>query len=240
MVGRELDENDHDLLELFFTNVSLDFDNLFLNKGIEDTRRRSSSISPNHGMPLGRIRQPRPARVRVRSLDGPQVRPARRGGGDAQLASTAHDLARSASPIPSSTSPDRFRPRSSRSSRAMSCADTELLSRSTSPIIQTAARIVLLHHERWDGQGYPQGLKEEGINVHGRIVAVADVFDALSKGGCTTTHGTGSRFFRVFPRRERPAFRPMPGRHPAGKTARSSWTSGSYTTTKCGICLSGH
>jgi len=38
-IAKELDENDHDLLELFFTNVSLAFDNLFLNKGIEDTQK---------------------------------------------------------------------------------------------------------------------------------------------------------------------------------------------------------
>jgi len=37
----------------------------------------------------------------------------------------------------------------------------------------------LTHHEKWDGTGYPQGLKGEHIPISGRIVAVADVFDAL-------------------------------------------------------------
>jgi putative two-component system response regulator len=43
-----------------------------------------------------------------------------------------------------------------------------------------AARVALTHHERWDGSGYPIGLAGEDIPIEGRIVAVADVFDALS------------------------------------------------------------
>lgn len=50
----------------------------------------------------------------------------------------------------------------------------------TSPIITVAAAIALTHHEKWDGTGYPNGLKGEEIPLVGRITAVADVFDALS------------------------------------------------------------
>ncbi|MFO2436593.1 HD-GYP domain-containing protein, partial [Salmonella enterica] len=46
--------------------------------------------------------------------------------------------------------------------------------------MQLAAEIALSHHERWDGTGYPQGLKGDAIPLSGRIVAVADVFDALT------------------------------------------------------------
>ena len=48
------------------------------------------------------------------------------------------------------------------------------------PILQTAANIALVHHEKWDGSGYPQRLAGEAIPIEGRIVAVADVFDALT------------------------------------------------------------
>lgn len=45
--------------------------------------------------------------------------------------------------------------------------------------LKTAALVALEHHEKWDGSGYPNGLKGEAISIFGRIVAVADVFDAL-------------------------------------------------------------
>ncbi len=48
------------------------------------------------------------------------------------------------------------------------------------PIFQMAADIALRHHERWDGTGYPDGLKGADIPVSARIVALADVFDALT------------------------------------------------------------
>lgn len=47
------------------------------------------------------------------------------------------------------------------------------------PFLETAARIAAAHHERWDGSGYPHGLRGEAIPLEARIVAVADVFDAL-------------------------------------------------------------
>jgi PAS domain S-box-containing protein len=55
-----------------------------------------------------------------------------------------------------------------------------LLSRSSSPVLQMAAVIAATHHEWWDGSGYPSGLAGERIPLVGRVVAVADVFDALT------------------------------------------------------------
>ena len=55
----------------------------------------------------------------------------------------------------------------------------EILGGSTSPLLQAAADIALSHHERFDGSGYPRGLAGEAIPPMARIVAVADVFDAL-------------------------------------------------------------
>ncbi len=56
----------------------------------------------------------------------------------------------------------------------------KMLSGSTSPWLQLAEEIALSHHERWDGRGYPHRLAGEAIPLVGRIVAVADVFDALT------------------------------------------------------------
>lgn len=59
-------------------------------------------------------------------------------------------------------------------------AGGSLLQSSSCTLLTMAARIAQSHHERWDGNGYPLGLKGEDIPLEGRIVAVADVFDALS------------------------------------------------------------
>lgn len=56
----------------------------------------------------------------------------------------------------------------------------ELLQGSGSEIMRAGAEIAYTHHEKFDGSGYPRGLAGEGIPLFGRIVAVADVFDALT------------------------------------------------------------
>jgi putative two-component system response regulator len=55
-----------------------------------------------------------------------------------------------------------------------------ILSGSDSPLLQMAATIAHTHHEWWDGGGYPRALRGSDIPIEGRIVAVADVFDALT------------------------------------------------------------
>lgn len=56
----------------------------------------------------------------------------------------------------------------------------EILSKSQAPVFQLAAEVAYCHHEKWDGSGYPRQLAGEAIPEAARIVAVADVFDALS------------------------------------------------------------
>lgn len=56
----------------------------------------------------------------------------------------------------------------------------EILSMSDAPLFQLAAEIAYAHHEKWDGSGYPRGLSKEAISEGARIVAIADVFDALT------------------------------------------------------------
>jgi putative two-component system response regulator len=56
----------------------------------------------------------------------------------------------------------------------------EILRDSASPLLQCAATVALTHHEKFDGSGYPKGLSGAAIPLWGRIVAVADVFDALT------------------------------------------------------------
>lgn len=56
----------------------------------------------------------------------------------------------------------------------------QILSKSQTPLFEMAAEIALYHHEKWDGSGYPSGLVGEAIPESARIVAIADVFDALT------------------------------------------------------------
>ncbi|QPJ60853.1 MAG: two-component system response regulator [Candidatus Nitronauta litoralis] len=55
-----------------------------------------------------------------------------------------------------------------------------ILSRDDSPLMKTAKIVALHHHEKWDGSGYPNNLKGEAISLEGRIIAICDVFDALT------------------------------------------------------------
>src|SRR5207253_2725644 len=64
--------------------------------------------------------------------------------------------------------------------KAHTTIGAEILSGSNNSLLRMAESIALTHHERWDGLGYPDGLKGEDIPMVGRIVAVADVFDALT------------------------------------------------------------
>ncbi len=60
----------------------------------------------------------------------------------------------------------------------------EILKNASSKVLQIAEAVAISHHEKWDGSGYPRGLKQEEIPIMGRITAVADVFDALTMKRC--------------------------------------------------------
>ena len=57
---------------------------------------------------------------------------------------------------------------------------SEIIDKDDSLLMKTAKEIAIAHHEKWNGTGYPQGLKEYDIPLSARIIAIADVFDALT------------------------------------------------------------
>lgn len=60
----------------------------------------------------------------------------------------------------------------------------EMLKTSSREILKTSAIVAYQHHEKWDGTGYPRGLKGDETHIYGRITAICDVFDALGSDRC--------------------------------------------------------
>ena len=97
-----------------------------------------------------------------------------------RLAGRLHDIGKVAVPDSILMKPGPLTPAEFDVMKTHTTVGAEILAGSSSPLIQLAAEVALNHHERWDGTGYPNGLAAEGIPLSGRIVTVADVYDALT------------------------------------------------------------
>ena len=97
-----------------------------------------------------------------------------------RLASPMHDIGKIGIPDSVLTHTGRFDDEQRRIMNQHTEIGWDILHGSTSPLIDTAAVIARSHHEWWDGSGHPDGLRHEQIPIEGRIVAIADVFDALT------------------------------------------------------------
>jgi putative two-component system response regulator len=95
-------------------------------------------------------------------------------------AAPMHDVGKVGTPDHILLKPGRLTPEEFEIMKQHATIGYEILCDSVSPLLQCAATLALTHHEKFDGSGYPQGLAGESIPLHGRIVAVADVFDALT------------------------------------------------------------
>ncbi len=74
----------------------------------------------------------------------------------------------------------------------------EMLRGSDRPILKTAAIVAFEHQEKYDGSGYPRGLKGDNIHIYGRISALADVFDALGSDRCYKKAWEDEKIFALF------------------------------------------
>jgi putative two-component system response regulator len=97
-----------------------------------------------------------------------------------RLAARLHDLGKIGIHDSILLKPGRLSPEEYREMQNHCASGAAILSGSQVPLLQMAERIARWHHERYDGAGYPDGLRGEQIPIEARIVAVADVFDALT------------------------------------------------------------
>jgi putative two-component system response regulator len=95
-------------------------------------------------------------------------------------AAPLHDVGKLAVPDSILLKPGRLTPEEFDQVKTHTTTGAGILSGSSSEVLRTAEEIALTHHEWWNGDGYPAGLSGEEIPVSGRIVALADVFDALT------------------------------------------------------------
>lgn len=95
-------------------------------------------------------------------------------------ASPMHDIGKIGIPDHILLKPGSFEPHEWEIMKSHTTIGADILSGDDSDILNMAREIAFTHHEKWDGNGYPRGLRGEDIPLEGRIVAVADVFDALT------------------------------------------------------------
>jgi hypothetical protein len=98
---------------------------------------------------------------------------------DMRLASQLHDIGKIGIPDHILLKPGRLTDEEREVMSHHPQIGARILSGLDAPMLRLARDIALTHHERWDGSGYPEGLKGEAIPIAGRIVAICDVFDAL-------------------------------------------------------------
>ena len=113
-------------------------------------------------------------------------------------ASPMHDIGKVAIPDSVLNKPGRFTPEERLIMDTHAQLGYDMLKNSHRELLQLAATVAYEHHEKWDGSGYPQGLKGEEIHIAGRITALADVFDALGSDRVYKKAWDDERIFDLF------------------------------------------
>ncbi len=180
-----VDELDMRLIDIFSTHVTLAFENLLLNREIFDTQAElinklgnvvesRSAEAGNHVRRMSEVSYLLSRALGLSEAEADLVR----------LAAPMHDIGKVAIPDAILLKTGQLDAEQWEVMRQHPSIGHAILQGSERPILNAAATIAHQHHERVDGTGYPQGLKGEQIHRHARIVAVADVFDALTHVRC--------------------------------------------------------
>lgn len=177
---KHLNEMDKGLIRIFSTNISVALENLDLNQEIIETQKEVIMI-------LGEVIENRSKETgnhvrRVAEVSFLLALEAGLGEKKAELlrmASPMHDVGKVGIPDEILFKPTKLSREELAIIRSHTDIGVEILKNSRREIMEAAVLAAQQHHERWDGKGYPRGLKGEEIHIFGRITALADVFDSL-------------------------------------------------------------
>ncbi|SNY05440.1 Response regulator c-di-GMP phosphodiesterase, RpfG family, contains REC and HD-GYP domains [Orenia metallireducens] len=179
----EHDFNDFDknLLEIFSTNIIAAFDHILMNQEIVETQKEiililsemTETRSKETAQHVRRVAEYACFLGEKLGLDTDML-------DTLKLASYMHDIGKIGISDAILKKPEALTEKEYRIMKRHTEFGYDILKSSKRKILQAAAIIAYQHHERWDGTGYPVGLKGEEIHIFARIVGLIDVFDALS------------------------------------------------------------
>jgi response regulator RpfG family c-di-GMP phosphodiesterase len=183
--GGDLKEMDHRLLDLFCANVGVTYENLLLHEEIEASQQEMifmlcEAVEKRSRETGGHVK--RVSALSAMLAEGYGLAP--RTVELIRYAAPLHDIGKVGIPDHILNKPGRHTPEEWEVMRTHAQLGEAILARSQQPMLKVGATIAAQHHERWDGRGYPHGYRGEEIDIAARIVALADVFDALGSERC--------------------------------------------------------
>jgi len=181
----DLIDDDKNLIDIYSSNVSIAFENLYLDKEILDTQ--NEVIETLSEIVENRSKETANHVKRVAAYSYYLAR--KHGLSEAEgmvlkYASPLHDVGKIGIPDSILLKAGALNDEEFEIIKTHATIGYSILKNSKRPILQAAATVAHEHHEKYDGTGYPRGLKGDDIHIYGRILAIADVFDALSQRRC--------------------------------------------------------
>ena len=181
----KLEHTEHQLLSYFSHNIAIAYENIRLRELMRESQRELSYIL---GEAVEKRSKETGSHVR-RVAHYSHILAIKSGLSEYEaeiikLASPLHDLGKIAIPDNILNKPGKHDAAEWAIMQQHAELGYQILQHSTNEILQMGAIIAHQHHEKWNGQGYPQGLTGCDIHIAGRITALADVFDALGSERC--------------------------------------------------------